>query len=478
MTTWGGGPAATPRTVGDWMNNMQRQMDEMNGRPRGLGRSYWKDDVKYDDGLFRVVGPCLPGYRKLDDGRIELRGQLERGTMVEGGWTPGPLNDGDVILTLNYECAPPYNEKRRSSVTSLAPCTVANNNFGVFRIDIQLEEGWKFEDKLDADGKPVLDNDGNPVKVFASRTEVIARTPRRSPMVGWVAFDGVIYDPHTYLNAIGPVPIGEAPMIDDPGYSMIQNPNGSVEWFLPGVDYSGNYIPDSGRVDISKDPLVVWIPHQDDETLSMAASIVNGKSDGRQVYVNVLTDGSASGGQPGSGLTVEQFVEARNREMMAAIRCLAPNAFIDVGDTVTDGTLDADTVQGRVVAWAAAHGPAAHIGTSLNDAHPDHQAIGLGLLRSGVPYTAFRSPIQGSPPPVGEQVGTTAVGRAAVRAAVAEYSVYDPSRGRYAIGHTSVPAAFDWKRDNPVDWESPPGSEVDPDVLIVGPTGPERRSQE
>ena len=83
---------------------------------------------------------------------------------------------------------------------------------------------------FDADGAPVLEN--------SSWVEVIAQPPADKPITDWVGFDGVVYDPHLYLDALPPVPIGQQPLITDHGYAIQQHGDGRVEWFTPGIKYS------------------------------------------------------------------------------------------------------------------------------------------------------------------------------------------------------------------------------------------------
>src|ERR1035437_6858819 len=77
---------------------------------------------------------------------------------------------------------------------------------------------------------------------------------------------------------------------------------------------------------------VFFIPHQDDETLTMAADIRAHFIAGRQVVIVQVTDGSASQAREtmctnkGVCLIVPEFVVARNAEQFAPIQHLAPAA--------------------------------------------------------------------------------------------------------------------------------------------------------
>jgi hypothetical protein len=218
------------------MGYVDKELNTLSNSSRGLGKTIWFD-ASYDPGNFRVVGAFAPGFRELQDGRVELRGRLEKGTTnAQGVFTPVPLQNGDVIMQVPYSCSPPSNAAIRSSVTALAPCTITNNHLGVYRIDIEREPAWDERPVVNADGVQVLDADGVPQTEVFSMVNIVARVPENAPITGWVGFDGVVYDPHLYLDALAPVPYGQQPLIKDNSHVIRQTRRG-VEWFRPGIDY-------------------------------------------------------------------------------------------------------------------------------------------------------------------------------------------------------------------------------------------------
>ncbi|WP_346938677.1 PIG-L family deacetylase [uncultured Clostridium sp.] len=62
--------------------------------------------------------------------------------------------------------------------------------------------------------------------------------------------------------------------------------------------------------------------HQDDETLSMGAAIINHVAVGHRVYSGCVTDGSGSGVRGTNGIPsdTKNFINARNTEMINSLR--------------------------------------------------------------------------------------------------------------------------------------------------------------
>lgn len=235
--TWDEKRASTPMTLEDWMAYVDRELIKLSNKPRGLGLTVWLDAV-YDTTKFKVHGSYEPGWRRLEDGRVELRGKMEKIKTVNGQQVNDPLTSGTVIMQIPYECSPPNNEQTITALTTIAPCTIAGGNPGVYRIDIQREAAWKTEQRVTSEGKPILDVEGQPIYDPVSMVEIIARPPKEQAITGWISFDTVIYDPHMYIDALAPVPRGQKPLVREHGYVIKEHPDGRIEWFLPGVDYS------------------------------------------------------------------------------------------------------------------------------------------------------------------------------------------------------------------------------------------------
>lgn len=82
--------------------------------------------------------------------------------------------------------------------------------------------------------------------------------------------------------------------------------------------------------------------HQDDETLSMGAAIMNHSQAGHDCYSCCITDGSASGikGTNGIPSDVTSFVNARNTEMKSSLGYLGATLVESSYGRMKDGTLN------------------------------------------------------------------------------------------------------------------------------------------
>src|SRR5665647_3106621 len=85
-------------------------------------------------------------------------------------------------------------------------------------------------------------------------------------------------------------------------------------------------------------PAIFFVPHQDDETLTMGADIAAHYQAGREIIVVQVTDGAKSGvraemcAQQGICLTIPRFVAARNAEQLGAAQRRARTARIEYGN--------------------------------------------------------------------------------------------------------------------------------------------------
>lgn len=214
-------------------------------------------------------------------------------------------------------------------------------------------------------------------------------------------------------------------------------------------------------------PAVFFSPHQDDETLGMGGAIYEHVQAGRDVFIELMTDGSGSGarlilgnggtdtwhsGTHSYALTHEQFSEARDREFRAAaIRLGVKGIYLG---TAADGALTQAQVASRIQWWqgrgfaglslkgtVGAEDPTSAGGA----AHPDHAAVWNALIASGIAdvrgYLVYHH-TSGSGTPDGT-VTLTAAQCSAKRAALNEYKLWSPGTGRYAVGYHSVRQLID-----------------------------------
>jgi LmbE family N-acetylglucosaminyl deacetylase/CelD/BcsL family acetyltransferase involved in cellulose biosynthesis len=194
-------------------------------------------------------------------------------------------------------------------------------------------------------------------------------------------------------------------------------------------------------------PPVIWyVPHPDDETIFMGASIAQNRR--RRNIVVLLSRGGASkaidrvnANLPGR-LSRGEFMRARMREFRVAVRSLG----VDLSDVLVhdlpDGGLEVSDVYDVVRAMAARHPRAAHRTLSYLDPHSDHRNAGLAVQQAYddgvIGDCTFHVPIPKLGDDVGEPVQLRPAAIEAKRAALREYEVWNPQRRRYAVGAHSV----------------------------------------
>lgn len=201
--------------------------------------------------------------------------------------------------------------------------------------------------------------------------------------------------------------------------------------------------------------VVFYIPHQDDEALTFGVAILNHVMAGHNVHIALLTDGSASGVRTKLGMTVSDFVDARNREfeMSLAMLGIKPNNI--TYHNVTDGTLTQTQAANIIRSYEAKYPNAKHKAFSYTDAHTDHATTGKALKSladTGVVSDAryYISPLATT------SLATTKEGYSAyyknfLLAVSSAYNVNNSVLGLYGIGHRSVPELF-------ADFEAQPTS--------------------
>ena len=224
--------------------------------------------------------------------------------------------------------------------------------------------------------------------------------------------------------------------------------------------------------------IIYFAPHQDDELLTMGIDICCNVQQGHEVHVVLCTDGSKSNmrkviangkscskhhGLHQYELTVEEFIQARDREFMGS--CLAlgvrPENIHIAKNRDIDGSLNQENAEQIIRHYMAQLGKRALVCTmSYNSGpvqHRDHKTLGQAvhnLLSQGVIDTAkfFVEPyhhhqmedtshLTTTPalPPVTEHL----------QQAIASYSLWKPEDGRYAVGYHSVTTEFNDFLKNP-----------------------------
>jgi LmbE family N-acetylglucosaminyl deacetylase len=180
---------------------------------------------------------------------------------------------------------------------------------------------------------------------------------------------------------------------------------------------------------------------------------------GRQVIVVLVTNGNASGvrylmcKQKQVCLTKEQFTAARNDEMIAAMKKLAPHAIIRY-ENRQDGELTKAQALAVFKKYLKLYPYASFTTTSWLDEHPDHRALAYAMkdICVGKRRIAnencrfFQSRDYWTSRPV---TGSFITGSPSELAAADEYTLWNPSIGRYGIGQQSVPESFASLRKEP-----------------------------
>lgn len=211
--------------------------------------------------------------------------------------------------------------------------------------------------------------------------------------------------------------------------------------------------------------VVVFVaPHQDDETLSMGASIRGCVEAGHEVHTVLVTDGLNSGAQRLTGLNRPAFTRARDDEFVRASRALGVRFDrVHVSRHAAEaGALTVQRAEDAIQEFLDAH-PGAWLNTYTHrpapGRHVDHTVTGqaaVNLFTAGkvanvrlyVEPWALGAYTRAYPEAEVITERPAAVDR--VRDALDAYTDVDRVGGRYGIGYQSVPRYFDAARADPV----------------------------
>lgn len=207
---------------------------------------------------------------------------------------------------------------------------------------------------------------------------------------------------------------------------------------------------------------VYYIPHPDDETLSMGPSILHNLAADKEVVVVMLSRGRASkvinsvnkklAAKGVKELTLEEFGEARVAEFRQAVDAMGVQSENVYVYDVEDGDFTPEDVRPIMEEFAGKYPNALHNAMSYKDPHNDHASTGKALRTlkddGGVDYVLYHIPIQ-------KHWKMLSWGSYAVPAdleanyldALGDYGVWDPDNGAYHIGQTSVPKYFERAED-------------------------------
>jgi LmbE family N-acetylglucosaminyl deacetylase len=131
------------------------------------------------------------------------------------------------------------------------------------------------------------------------------------------------------------------------------------------------------------DPAVFFAPHQDDETLSMGASIVDHVQADREVIVVLLTDGGNTGvkDQYATWSNVNDLIAERDREFIAAVTRMGATPVIWKvnGVRAHDGSLTTAQASAAMMYYKGLYPDGSFKTMSNLDPEPDHAHAGNAL---------------------------------------------------------------------------------------------------
>lgn len=214
---------------------------------------------------------------------------------------------------------------------------------------------------------------------------------------------------------------------------------------------------------------VYFVPHQDDELISMAGGIIHDINAGRRVHIYLMNAGYWTRVRDQLKLTNEQVTGSRNAELLTSLERLgvpASNVHMLYIQEERAGAAAAwrkaiDDVVGKL-------GPDVHLRTmSWLDAHPAHYHLAYAMrdrCETVKDCVFFQSPLYSirpdglrtNPPPAPPVVtpagSVYTVPRAQVTAAANAYREENRSIGRYAIGNRSVTPQINWIEARAYSW--------------------------
>lgn len=203
---------------------------------------------------------------------------------------------------------------------------------------------------------------------------------------------------------------------------------------------------------------IYYVPHPDDETLSMGSSILHNIELDKEVIVVLLSKGRASKvihsvnkqleKENLPSITLEEFGEARVVEFTKAVAALdvkKENVYIY---DIEDGDFTPGDVALIIRDFAKKYPDALHNVMSYKDTHADHASTGKALrelIDAGeVRYGLYHIPVQRHNKMLYKgsyEVPTDLVDN--YRVALDVYGIWAPEEGSYSIGQSSVRTYFD-----------------------------------
>jgi LmbE family N-acetylglucosaminyl deacetylase len=231
----------------------------------------------------------------------------------------------------------------------------------------------------------------------------------------------------------------------------------------PGSNRSGDAFSVTPEVEppvlLTRKAAIFYVPHADDEVLSMGAAILEAKRNYSPVVLVLLSKGTGSGAFAKvndrmqaaglSPLTLEGFGESRVREFRDSAQCLGIEGQDVYVYDLPDGKIIPEMVRKIILTFEAKHPQAFHQSMSYLDPHPDHAVSGTALreLRKEHAVSSdryFISPQVWESFPAAQNIKITSDSSfKQYKEALEAYRKWNPKEGRYGIGILSVGHIFE-----------------------------------
>lgn len=219
----------------------------------------------------------------------------------------------------------------------------------------------------------------------------------------------------------------------------------------------------------STPPAIFFLPHQDDETLSMGVAITQHLDAGREVIAVLYTDGAGSiaqkilNGETGSSwwggthnpvaegynhIDNQRFSDARTNELKSALMQLGVKpANIHIRNLTSDGTLTLDEVKSLVMEYAQKYPGSSYKAMSQHDGSLSHSISGQALVdlynqKAITDVRLYVSRNDWNRVKVGSTVTANTSQAFRVKKAAFVYQAWNPAVGSFAIGYHSVSPQF------------------------------------
>jgi len=240
-------------------------------------------------------------------------------------------------------------------------------------------------------------------------------------------------------------------------------------------------------------PAIFYAPHQDDDAIGLAGSILEHKAAGRPVYLVLVSNGRnpdlavrmngdpcelttwpsphpcAAGGRHGLSWPTDgtsKIVAARTAEFMASAKALGVDKVInfkvvdDGFETVSDYNRLVDRIEAKVRALAGQYPGASHKFTAgwleHTETHKAGSDVAYRLMNDGVIKDVRFNHVYAYARPVDQRADGAAyvldIPSAHMKTkhnALYAYNTWDPSRNLYALGYHSVPELMEAAHADP-----------------------------